>query len=115
MLSVKMHGYDIVIRIDANELAQAAHAKLAETLEDDGGKLLITPTKFAKSVVEELTREDEDGTTVVHKMFDTAFEQVLEDGADGVELTYTKKPPVETLECEDGCCDEDSENHEDWM
>lgn len=40
---------------------------------------------FAKEVVRELNSEDEEGTTAIHKMFDAAFIEAIEQGAEGVE------------------------------
>lgn len=41
--------------------------------------------EFAKSMARQLQREEEDGTTPVHRMLDTAAEAVLEQGDDGVD------------------------------
>ena len=41
-------------------------------------------TAFANSVVYELLDEEEDGTTLVHLMFDKAFNNALERGAQGI-------------------------------
>lgn len=40
---------------------------------------------FAKEVVRELNSEDEEGTTAIHRMFDAAFIEAIEQGAEGVE------------------------------
>jgi hypothetical protein len=42
--------------------------------------------KFAKAVFQELKEEQEDGTTLVHEMFDSAIQNALEDGAEGVDF-----------------------------
>ncbi len=41
--------------------------------------------KFAKSLARQLQRESENGTTPVHRMFDAAALEVLEQGEDGVD------------------------------
>lgn len=41
--------------------------------------------EFAKSVVRQLRREQEDGTTPVHRMLDAAAQEVIEQGDDGVD------------------------------
>lgn len=41
---------------------------------------------FAVAVVDALNEEAEDGTTRVHAMFDSAFDQAIEHGAQGVEV-----------------------------
>lgn len=40
---------------------------------------------FAKSMIRRLQDEEEDGTTPVHRMFDAAADQILEQGDDGVD------------------------------
>jgi hypothetical protein len=40
---------------------------------------------FATEVALALNREEEDGTTLVHKMFDKAFGDAIDQGADGIE------------------------------
>lgn len=39
---------------------------------------------FARAVVEELAREDEDGTTRVHRLLEMAAVEAIEQGAQGV-------------------------------
>lgn len=41
--------------------------------------------EFAKSMARQLQREEEDGTTPVHRMLDAAADEVLEQGDDGVD------------------------------
>lgn len=45
------------------------------------------PNAFARDVVSELNREEEDGTTPVHRMFDAVLTEAVEQGAEGVEET----------------------------
>ncbi|MVA23202.1 hypothetical protein V6582_17890 [Agrobacterium vitis] len=40
---------------------------------------------FAREVARELRREEEDGTTPVHRLFDKVADAVLESGGDGVD------------------------------
>ena len=40
---------------------------------------------FVKEVLNELLAEEEDGTTLVHRMFDAAATQACENGAEGCE------------------------------
>lgn len=40
---------------------------------------------FAEDLVTELNREKEDGTTRIHLMFDSAIEEAIEQGAQGIE------------------------------
>lgn len=52
-----------------------------------GSHRVTDPATFAEHVVWELEREEEDGTTLVHEMFDRAIERAIENGAEGVDLT----------------------------
>jgi hypothetical protein len=40
---------------------------------------------FAADLVTELNREEEDGTTRVHRMFDGAIDEAINQGAEGIE------------------------------
>jgi len=40
---------------------------------------------FAKEVAHALNDEDEQGTTPIHRMFDDAFNYVIEQGGEGIE------------------------------
>lgn len=40
---------------------------------------------FAKDLVRELDREDDTGTTRIHKMFDRAIDEAINQGAEGIE------------------------------
>ena len=42
-------------------------------------------SEFAKSMKRRLLDEEEDGTTPIHRMFDSVADQVLEQGDDGVD------------------------------
>jgi hypothetical protein len=39
---------------------------------------------FAKALVRELNKDDEQGTTRIHRMLDAAMEEAIEQGAEGV-------------------------------
>lgn len=58
-------------------------------LSDDGQyeeRLKITDkAAFLREFVRELQAEAEDGTTLVHRMLDAAFEQAVENGAEGID------------------------------
>ena len=41
---------------------------------------------FIKDVVNELTNEAEDGTTLLHQTFDKAIENAIENGSEGIEI-----------------------------
>jgi hypothetical protein len=46
---------------------------------------VIDAKAFAKEVVSELNRESETGTTMIHKMFDSAMYEAIDQGGEGVE------------------------------
>lgn len=58
-----------------------------EHLDEEGAPAFILTDvhAFAAAVVHELRHESEDGTTMVHKMFDNAVLDAIDSGADGVE------------------------------
>lgn len=49
------------------------------------------PDLFAKEIADELNDEDEEGSTAVHKLFDSAINQAIERGAQWVEEHETKE------------------------
>lgn len=57
----------------------------------DGDFKVTNPKLFALEVVRELNAEDEDGTTLVHKMFDAAFNEVIDQGGMGIEAGFDEE------------------------
>lgn len=59
-----------------------------EQEDPDTGEFLIPkvtdPAMFAKEVYRRLNDEEEDGTTIVHRMFDDAIKEAVEQGAEGI-------------------------------
>ncbi len=80
-------GY-ITIRVPLDTLPIAFKASPANVLDDEGDPKyrVINIANFAESVVRRLNEEEEDGTTLIHIAFDAAFEQVLEQGDEGLNL-----------------------------
>lgn len=78
MLKVKAGPKGLTISISYKSLAVAADYVL------DGFKV-VDPVVFGKEVAHMLQDEEEDGTTLVHRMFDDAFREVVEQGGEGVE------------------------------
>lgn len=91
-MDVKIEGNALVIRIDFDHLATATFlspAVEAHAYDDQGEERDIKITDkavWAKEVCRELNRDAEDGTTLVHLMFDKAFEQAIEGGAEGIHI-----------------------------
>lgn len=91
MLSVKMVKGDLVIRIPAKTLAVAADAAFNEAFGEPHKLVITDQTVFASEVVRMLEHEEEDGTTLVHKMLDQAMVAAAEDGCDGLEEKEEKE------------------------
>ena len=77
-------GGAIVIRIPIKNLPQVVEGAWALGALDTRWKITDAPA-FAEALVDELNREDEEGTTMIHKMFDAAINEALEQGAEGIE------------------------------
>jgi hypothetical protein len=48
--------------------------------------------EFAADIVHELNHESEDGTTLVHRMFDKAMDEAVNQGAQGIEEHEEQEP-----------------------
>jgi hypothetical protein len=83
-LEVEIRGGELSITIGLGTLCYAVQqcpswgSRLADFKVTD-------EEAFAQAVLHQLTREDEIGTTAVHKMLDAAAEEAIEQGAEGVE------------------------------
>ena len=75
----------MVIRIPIEVLPQVVRGG-CDSLNGIEPRMYVTdPMAFAKEIVRELNREDEIGTTRVHKMFDGAIVEAFNQGAEGIE------------------------------
>jgi hypothetical protein len=102
MLHVELHDEVITITLPIKDLKFAVQASpFFEHYDEESGEFLepkITNSRaFADDVVRELVREEEDGTTIVHKMFDQAFENAVDQGAEGIVLPSDKKDYAEAV------------------
>ena len=85
-LEVKLENDVITISIGIDTLAYAAkHAPTGlfynKMFNPEGTiKRIVDKKEFAEDVVRELQVEEEDGTTMVHEMFDRAINQAIENG-----------------------------------
>lgn len=52
---------------------------------DDDELVVTDPDVFAAEIARELENEEEDGTTLVHRMFDKAAETAVDNGCEGVD------------------------------
>lgn len=75
---------EIVISVSLKALPHVVEGAWAIGSLDTRWKLTDAAT-FAKELVGALNDEDEQGTTLVHKMFDKAILEALEQGAEGIE------------------------------
>lgn len=84
-------GERIVISVSLDALATAVGATPAledydEETNDFAPPIVTDKQAWAREVVRQLNREQEDGTTPIHLMFDAAFVEAIEQGAEGVLL-----------------------------
>lgn len=78
-------GGDIVIRMPINGIADAVRG--ANSLHAWNTPIQVTDARaFAEDVCRTLNSDDEQGTTMVHELFDKAFSSAADDGAEGVEI-----------------------------
>ncbi len=75
-----IEGKEIVIRVKISALKTAFEAHPNGLAED---YRLTSLKTVADSLVRRLNDEEEDGTTPVHRLFDAAFEEALEQGDEG--------------------------------
>ncbi|UOF81800.1 hypothetical protein [Caudoviricetes sp.] len=85
-LKVGIEAGRVVISIGITTLADALVAPGSPVKEHAPHAKVTDHAKFAREVVRELTSESENGTTLVHKMFDGVALEFLENGADGVDF-----------------------------
>lgn len=74
----------IVIRIALDTLPLVVDGAWGTGAMDTRYKV-TDPAAFAADLVRELNDEDERGTTRIHRMFDKAFENAIDQGAEGIE------------------------------
>jgi hypothetical protein len=80
-----IEGGCIVIRIEISALPLIVPGAWGPVPGDDCFKVTDAEA-FARDLVAELNREEEDGTTPVHRMFDAVIQGAIENGAEGVEI-----------------------------
>lgn len=78
-------GIVITLPATAFKMAAELHPDLWDHAADASSLKIIDQNAFAKDVVRELRREEEDGTTLVHLMFDSAVMRALENGCEGID------------------------------
>ena len=83
-LSVSIDSDAIVIRLPLSTLPVVVHSA-PWNMDENGDPIAVVADAvvLASEVVRELKCEEEDGTTLVHEMFDKAIERAFETGAEG--------------------------------
>lgn len=88
-LKVEVIGGRLVISIGVRCLAHAiefapALTRYNESADEFEHPKVTDPLAFAHEIDAELSKEEEDGTTVVHRMLDKAAQSAIENGAEGI-------------------------------
>lgn len=78
-----VEGSCVVIRVPIANIGAALEGAWASGCQD-GRYRLTNPEVFADALVHELNKEDEIGTTAVHKMLDAGMYGAIDQGAEGV-------------------------------
>jgi hypothetical protein len=84
MIEAKIVKNKIVIELIISDLPKVVEAAWAAGGIDMRFKVTDS-VAFAQDLLSELLSEEEDGTTRVHKMFDGAILEAIEQGAEGIE------------------------------
>lgn len=88
MKHAKIEGDHIVIRVPIDVLDKNHVIPCDMLNEDFKADFKVTDIQeFAKDFVAELNREEEDGTTLVNRMLDSAYRNAIEQGAQGVDFS----------------------------
>lgn len=84
MLEAKISKKSISITIPISKLQQVVEGAWALNALEVRQKI-TDANMFADALVGALNSEDEQGTNMIHKMFDGAINEALEQGAEGIE------------------------------
>lgn len=85
-MEVRRTARRIIIELPLSVLPKALHSSPLN-VDPDGDPAYHVTSKgtFADAIVEALGREEDDGTTPLHRLFDAAMLDAIEDGCEGVE------------------------------
>jgi hypothetical protein len=91
-VKVGIEGEDLVIRLSADELKNATETcpaleELCKEHNNFGAPKVTDLPAWRKEVMRVLVAEAENGSTLIHRMFDRAFQDAVEQGAEGVCVT----------------------------
>jgi len=82
---VELRDGNIVITVAVSAIPTAAEVAFEEAYGEDHGMRVTDPAALAREMLNELRREEEDGTTPVMEMLDKALIRAVENGVEGVE------------------------------
>ena len=83
----RIEGDEIVIRIKIDTLKEEFVIPDELLFDDFTPRVKVTNCrKFAKELLRELNKEQEDGSTPIHQLFDNAFIAAIDNGAEGVDI-----------------------------
>jgi hypothetical protein len=94
---------EIVIRVAVSTLPLALECNPRDY--DDHSRFskhISDLAEFTKDVVSELNREAEDGTTLIHELFDDALAKALDGGSIGIDYDAAEKERQKGIELEAG-------------
>lgn len=75
----------IEVGLDVLKFCTEHHPELYEDELDKGRYVVTDIAVFIEAVVDELHKEEEDGSTLIHRMLDRAILDAISNGAEGVE------------------------------
>lgn len=79
VLEAKMKDGVISISVGVEHLIKISEPKVR------GEFTVVNMNEFAKDILSSLESEDDDGTTLMHKMFDEAITNAIDNGSENVE------------------------------
>lgn len=101
-LDVEIVDGELRIRIGVQTLAFAAENPPGRGLWDDGQQVsVLNADEWAEDVRRKLLRDEEDGTTELHLLLDSAMRQACENGSAAVSVTDADTDPDEEEEHND--------------
>jgi len=83
-LKVELVGGLLTVSIGVSALCTAVKAAPCFETDLEGEPEITDEDIFVRAIVAELEREEEDGTTPLHQIFDHAAGKAIEEGAEGV-------------------------------
>ena len=83
-MEVKLENDTIIISLPIENIPAVVEGSWASGFMETRMKV-SNAEAFARDLLHALNAEQEDGTTVVHRMFDKAIDDAIEQGAQGIE------------------------------